>query len=392
MTMTKLSLSRNTKKSIKGIVQADRSTKRLLRRIRPGAIAVIAHDDLDELAVRGLVQAKVKAVVNAGRTMSGRLLSTAVLPLLEQGIPLFEIETQHFAYFHEEDEIAIGEHGILLASAWIAAKRFVREDWHRAYQAARAQETACLAEFVDNTLLHAEQEKHYMLESIESTQLGTRLEGRSVVIVARGTNYIEDLACLKFYIASVKPILIGVDGGADALIEEGYTPDMIVGDMDSVSDRALRSGAELIVHAYRGGAAPGLARLERLGLQAQVLAAGGTSEDLALLLAYDHQCERMVTVGLHSHLHDFAAKGRSGMGSTWLVLMKVGSRLIDARGFSTLYPYVAQAARSVPESSYSGKRTVSRALLELCRRLIIFPRKERNIHGAAHFRHHSRLE
>jgi len=392
MTMTKLSLSRNTKKPIQGIVQADRSTKRLLRRIRPGAIAVIAHDDLDELAIRGLLQAKVKAVVNAGRTMSGRLLSTAVLPLLEQGIPLFEIETQHFAHFHEEDEIAIGEHGILLPSAWIAAKRFGREDWHRAYEAAKAQETACLSAFVDNTLLHAEQEKHYMLEPIEATQLRTRLEGRPVVIVARGTHYIEDLACLKPYIAGVKPILIGVDGGADALIEQGYIPDMIVGDMDSVSDRALRSGAELIVHAYRGGAAPGLMRLERLGLQAHVLAAGGTSEDLALLLAYDHQCERMVTVGLHSHLHDFAAKGRSGMGSTWLVLMKVGSRLIDARGISTLSPYIAQAARSVSESPYSGRRTVFRALLELCRRLIIFPRKERNIHGAAHFRHHSRLE
>ncbi|CAG7642059.1 putative cytokinetic ring protein SteA [Paenibacillus allorhizosphaerae] len=390
--MTKLSLSRSKTKPIKGIVQVDRSTKMLLRRIRSGAIAVIAHDDLDELAVHGLLQARVKAVVNAGRTMSGRLASTAVRLLLERGIFLYEIEPNDFAAIHEEDEIVIAERGICLPSAWIPSRRFGMEDWHQAYQAARAEEAACLSDFVDNTLHHAELEKRFMLEPIQAQQIRTRFEDKSVVIVARGKNYVEDLACLKPYIAGVNPVLVGVDGGADALIEQGYIPHLIVGDMDSVSDRALHSGAELIVHAYRDGRAPGRERLQKLGLDAHELAVGGTSEDLALLLAYDHQCERIVTVGLHSHLHDFAAKGRSGMGSTWLVLMKVGNRLIDARGLSTLYPFLAQYDRHGRDLQDRSKGTASRTLFELCRRISIFSRKEKKIHGAAHLRHHSRLE
>ena len=135
----------------------------------------------------------------------------------------------------------------------------------------------------------------------------------------------------------MKPILVGVDGGADALMEFGYTPDVIVGDMDSVSDEALRKAKEIVVHAYTDGRAPGLKRIQDLGLEAVVFPAPGTSEDIAMLTAYEYGAELIVAVGTHSNMIDFLEKGRPGMASTFLVRLKIGSKLVDAKGVNLLY-------------------------------------------------------
>jgi uncharacterized membrane-anchored protein len=158
-----------------------------------------------------------------------------------------------------------------------------------------------------------------------------------VLIVVRGYHYKEDLVALRPYIREYRPILVGVDGGADALLEMRLKPDMIVGDMDSVSDAALQSGAELVVHAYRDGRAPGLERLERMGLHAIAFPATGTSEDVAMLLADDKGAELIVAVGTHATLVEFLDKGRAGMASTFLTRLRVGGKLIDAKGVSRLY-------------------------------------------------------
>jgi uncharacterized membrane-anchored protein len=155
--------------------------------------------------------------------------------------------------------------------------------------------------------------------------------------VVRGYDYKADLKALRTYIREVKPILIGVDGGADALVEEGYKPDIIIGDMDSVADATLKCGAELIVHAYAGGRAPGLSRLQELGLSATVFEAAGTSEDIAMVLAYEKSAELIVAVGTHANLVEFLDKGRQGMSSTFLVRLKVGGKLVDAKGVNKLY-------------------------------------------------------
>jgi uncharacterized membrane-anchored protein len=191
--------------------------------------------------------------------------------------------------------------------------------------------------FIDNTLEFAQREKGFVLGDVEFPPLETKIAGRHVVVVVRGHNYRADLYTLRSYIADVKPVLIGVDGGADALLEMGCKPDLIVGDMDSVSDTALQSGAEILVHAYPDGRAPGLGRVKELGLSAKTVAAPGTSEDIALLLAYELGAALIVAVGTHSNMIDFLEKGRPGMASTFLVRLKVGSKLVDAKGVNKLY-------------------------------------------------------
>jgi uncharacterized membrane-anchored protein len=194
-----------------------------------------------------------------------------------------------------------------------------------------------LQAFVANTLEYAKGEGGLLIDGISAPDLTTKIDGQHVLVVVRGQHYREDLAALRAYIREFKPVMVGVDGGADALIEAGYRPDIIVGDMDSVTDQGLTSGAELVVHAYPDGRAPGLARIERLGLYSVLCPAGGTSEDVALLLADEKGASLIVAVGTHNTLDEFLDKGRSGYASTWLTRLRVGSKLVDAKGVSRLY-------------------------------------------------------
>ena len=193
-----------------------------------------------------------------------------------------------------------------------------------------------LEAFVDNTLEYAKEEKELVMVPLQIPPLKVRIRERPVVVVVRGTDYREDLAALAPFIREMKPVLIGVDGGADALLEFGYHPDLIIGDMDSVSDKALRGKSQLLVHAYPDGRAPGLNRVQSLGLAADTIPSIGTSEDLALLLAHQEGADLIVAVGTHSNIIEFLEKGRPGMASTLLVRMKVGSILIDAKGSTSL--------------------------------------------------------
>jgi uncharacterized membrane-anchored protein len=198
--------------------------------------------------------------------------------------------------------------------------------------------SAELARFVENTLSYVSDEQDLLFQGPSLPEIRTSIRGRHVLIVVRGPGAAQDLRAISSYIAATRPVLIGVDGGADLLMQEGYRPDVIIGDMDSVSDAALRSGAELIVHAYPDGRAPGRQRLEAMGLSPIVLASRGTSEDVAMLLAFEKEAELIAAVGTHFSLTEFLEKGRGGMSSTFLVRLRVGSILVDAKGISRLYP------------------------------------------------------
>ena len=207
--------------------------------------------------------------------------------------------------------------------------------------------TEALEGFAENTLRHLREEATLLSEGVQLPQLRTRFRDRHALVVARAPRRSATSSIVGPYIGDFKPVLVGVDGGADALLEAGYKPDVIVGDMDSVSDKTLRSGAELVVHAYADGRAPGRERLDRLGLSSAVLPRPGSREDVAMLLAYEKGAELIVAVGTHFNLIEFLERNRAGMSSTFLTRLKVGEKLVDARGVSPALPAARRARACV---------------------------------------------
>lgn len=324
---------------IKGRARVDPKTKKLVKRLRPHEIAVIDHADLDEVAAESLLNCRPRAVINASPFITGRYPNVGPLTLLRAGVPLIdEAGPAVMEKIRDGDLIVITEDGIYLGGERIADSRFLTEEMALKKIAATKENLKNeLAKFVENTLSYAQREQGLILGEYPVPQLRTKIKGKHVLVVVRGQGYYDDILAIRPYIEDIKPVLIGVDGGADALMELGYRPDIIVGDMDSVSDSTLLCGAEIVVHAYPDGTAPGLKRVQDLGLPAVLFPAPGTSEDIALLLAYEHGAELIVAVGTHSNMIDFLEKGRPGMASTFLVRLKVGSILVDAKGVSKLY-------------------------------------------------------
>jgi uncharacterized membrane-anchored protein len=320
-------------------IKVDRKTKRLAKRLTGGEIAVINHIDIDEVAANSLVEGKIKLVINAAQSISGRYPNKGPGILVENNILIIDNIGEEVFHDLQEGQIIevvdnkIYRSGQLLCEAEVLDKNKVEEKIKLAYENMSSE----LDRFIDNTIEYAKKEKGFILGEVEIPKVKTNYKNRHVLIVVRGQDYKQDLSAILSYIEEMKPILVGVDGGADALLEFGYTPDVIVGDMDSVSDEALRKAKEIVVHAYTDGRAPGLKRVEDLGLDAIVFPAPGTSEDIAMLTAYEYKAELIVAVGTHSNMIDFLEKGRKGMSSTFLVRLKIGSKLIDAKGVNLLY-------------------------------------------------------
>ena len=334
---------------IVGPARADRRTKRLVGRLRPGDIALIDHIDLDRAAAETLVATRVRAVVNAKPSISGRYPNLGPELLIQAGIPLLDaVGEDAFRHVRDGDEVTIDGDALLVAG--IAVAYGVRQDAGTVAAAmvgARAGLSIQLEAFAANTMEYLQQERDLLLDGVGVPDIRTRISGRHCLIVVRGYDYKADLDALRPYVRAFKPVLIGVDGGADALVAAGYRPDLIVGDMGSVSDKVLRCGAEIVVHAYPDGRAPGQARLTTLNLRAVTFAAAATSEDLAMLLADEKGASLIVAVGTHATLVEFLDKGRSGMASTFLTRLKVGGKLVDAKGVSRLYRHSTSASAVV---------------------------------------------
>ncbi|MHB1126815.1 MAG: putative cytokinetic ring protein SteA [Bacillota bacterium] len=363
---------------LKGKAAVDRRTKDLIKRIQPNQVAIIDHRDLDDVAASALVAARVKAVVNASPSITGRYPNPGPLRLAEAGIPLLdEMGPGIMEAIAEGEEVevrgnTIYSRGHVVCQGTLLDKKSILQRMEEA----RGNYLRELEIFARNTLEYASRELELIIGGMELPELRTQFKGRQALIVVRGQNYKEDLATIKSYIEEVRPVLIGVDGGADALLENGFRPDLIIGDMDSITDSALRCGAELVVHAYTDGRAPGARRLGDLGLPAVILPAPGTSEDIGMLLAYEKGAELIVAVGTHSSMLDFLEKGRQGMASTLLVRMKIGQMLVDARGVSKLYRQQVRfshlagivMAALIP---FSVVLTVSPPIYQLARLLVI---------------------
>ena len=331
---------RNQKTGINlgGLVRIDTRTKNLTKRLGAGEVAVISHQDLDWVAAESLKAIEPAAVLNAEKSTSGRYPNQGPKVLIEAGIPLIDDLGSDIMSLKEGQRVEIRDNQVFCEGKLVAEGVRQTEETNAAnMEAAKASLGVQIEAFTANTMEYLKKERDLILDSVGVPDLRTNFTGRQVLMVVRGYNYKEDLLMLKPYIREYRPILIGVDGGADALLENGLKPDLVVGDMDSVTDKALTCGAEIVVHAYPNGKAPGLTRVQELGVEHVVFPVAGTSEDITMLLADEKGAELIVALGTHATLVEFLDKGRAGMSSTFLTRLKVGSKLIDAKGVSKLY-------------------------------------------------------
>lgn len=323
---------------IEGRARLGKKTKDLVKRLKPGDIAIIDHIDIDRVSAESLVETGVEAVINAAPSISGKYPNMGPIILLSSGINLMDKVDNAFDLVKEGDKISIKD-----SCLWRGREKLFDGSMLTLNEVAQKMDDSRsmigeeLEKFAANTMEYMLKEKDLLYGNREFPDLKTRINGRHVLVVVRGHGYKDDLATLRSYISEIKPVLIGVDGGADALVSEGFKPDIIVGDMDSVSNDTLNCGAELIVHAYSDGRCPGMKRLEKMELKASPFPSEGTSEDIALLMAFEKNAELIVAVGSHVNLVEFLDKGRSGMSSTFLTRLKVGEILVDAKGVNKLY-------------------------------------------------------
>jgi uncharacterized membrane-anchored protein len=327
---------------IVGVARVDLRTKVLVKRLNAGDIAIIDHADLDRVSADELIDCRVAAVVNVAKSITGRYPNLGPRLLLEAGIPLVDDVDREVLTRISEGALVRLDGAVLYAGDTgdqVVAKGVLQDEdtLAKAMSQAIAGVTTQIDSFAENTLEFLRRERDLLTNGVPVPQLATRMDGKHVLVVVRGYRYREDLRALRPYIREYRPVLLAVDGGADALIEAGYRPDVIIGDMDSVTDDALGSGAELVVHAYQDGHAPGLARVQSLGLEAVPVPAAGTSEDVALLVADACGASLIAVVGTHWTLEEFLDKGRPGMASTFLTHLRVGGKLVNARGVHQLY-------------------------------------------------------
>src|SRR3954468_8500551 len=324
--------------AIHGTARVGRRTKDLVKRLGPTDIAVIDHRDLDRGAAEAPAASGARVVVTAAPSSTGRYPNLGPLILARAGVRLIDVDVAVFDELRDGEALTISGAELRRGDETVARGRILGVDELEGQLAdQRERIDHALAEFAENTMALVREEGEMLAGEIELPKTRTPFRDRHVLIVVRGTPYKRDLAALRAYIQDVRPVLVGVDGGADAIIEAGLRPDVVLGDMDSASDRALQSGAELIVHAYRDGRAPGRERLERLGLEHLVAPAVGTSQDVAMLLAFEEGAELIVSVGAHFNLVEFLDKNRAGMSSTFLTRLRIGETLVDAKGVSRLY-------------------------------------------------------
>ncbi len=324
---------------IVGVARLDHRTKNITKRLNPGEIAIIDHSDLDRVSAEELIRRKVAAVVNVSVSITGRYPNLGPRLLLDAGIPVVDgVGQDVFVRVADGTTVRLDNETLYVGDTVIAkGTPLTEESVQSAMAEAKDMVAVQIESFAANTLEFLRREHELLTHGIPAPEMETDMNGRHVLVVVRGYHYREDIAALRPYIREYKPVMVAVDGGADALMEAGYQPDAIFGDMDSVSDEAMCCGAELVVHAYADGRAPGLARVHELGLDAVTCPAPGTSEDVALLVADAKGASLIVVVGTHHTLEEFLDKGRPGMSSTFITHLRVAGKLVNARGVHQLY-------------------------------------------------------
>jgi uncharacterized membrane-anchored protein len=342
--------------TVSGSVRLGRRTKLLVKHLVRGEVALIDHLDIDRVSAEELIAAGAVAVLNCSPSSGGSYPNLGPQLLVEAGILLIDLpDDSLFDVLSDGDPVRVqatpaipgtASSGKASTSAGEVLRRgdvlargdLLKLDRVRAETEARRSEVGeAIERFAHNTIEHMREERELLAGRIELPRFATDFRDRSTLVVVRGVGHQRDLRALRPFIRDMRPVIVAVDGGAEALLDEGLVPDMIVGDMDSAGEAALRCGAELVVHSYPDGRAPGRHRLEELGLKFKLVPAPGTSQDVALLIAAEKGARLIVAVGSQFNLVEFLDRNRKGMSSTFLTRLRIGEILVDAKGVSRLY-------------------------------------------------------
>lgn len=349
------------KHQFSGPIIVDRKTKDLVKRLKCNQIAVINHRQLDAIAAKDLIRKRPLAVINFSPSCTNKIPTKGSQLLLSAGIPLFDVLDCQDLFANLRDGmnavISLRNRSVyfLELQANLPINQITKEYARLTYLQAHEHFDELFSDFMTNTLSYAFQERNSFLAPFPIIQLNTSIKQRNVVIVSRGHDAFEDFAFLLPYIRKKDPIFIGVDGGADIIMQFGYVPHIVIGDMDSVSDDALKLIQDRIVHSYPSGKTPGLRRLQQLALEYQILPYVGTSEDVAILLAYEQKAEHIILIGFHTHMLDFLEKGREGMASTLLTRMKAGHLITDVRGIHSILQDLHQGETNLEHFDYYSR-------------------------------------
>jgi uncharacterized membrane-anchored protein len=324
---------------ITGTARLDRRTRSIVKRLRPGDIAIIDHVDIDREAAVALVEAGVAAVVNLAPSVSGRYPNLGPEVLLAAGVVHVDsVDPEVYSAVADGDLIRVDGADIYKGDDRIGSGVLQdAESVAASLDISKIAMASRLDAFSSNAMEHLRRERGLLLDGEGVPDVRTTFTGRHVVIVRKAFEYAGELKALKTYIRENAPVLVGVDAGADALLGAGYRPDIIVTDLEEATDTALQCGAEVVVHADSDGGSRHLERLDRLAVNHTTFVTGGTSEDAAILLAHAHHARLIVLVGSHSTLLEFLDIGRSGMASSFLTRAAAGSSLVDARAVAQLY-------------------------------------------------------
>ncbi len=326
-------------RALSGPVRPGRRTKLLVKHLSRGDVALIDHLDIDRVSAEELIAAGAVAVLNCSSSSSGSYPNLGPQLLVEAGILLVDLpDDALFARVSDGDGIVVAGGEVLRKGEVLVRGEVLDLARVCAETEARRQEIGdALERFAHNTIEHMREERELLAGRIELPRFVTDFRDRSALVVVRGVDHQRDLRALRPFIRDMRPVLIAVDGGAEALLEVGLSPDMIVGDMDSAGETALRCGAELVVHSYPDGRAPGRRRLEELNVPFKLVPAPGTSQDVAMLIAAEKGASLIVSVGSQFNLVEFLDRNRKGMSSTFLTRLRIGEILVDAKGVSRLY-------------------------------------------------------
>ncbi len=324
---------------VTGQVRLGPTVREVLRRINTGDIALIDAVDLDLVTADELIRVGVGAVVNVAASISGRYPALGAARLVEAGVPLLD-DVGHAVIGRVSDgdvvrvvgrELCVGHR--VIAEGLAQTPESVAAATADAQSGLRAQ----LEAFAGSSRGFLLSEQALVLDGVGLPPIRAAIEGRPVLVVSRGPRDEADLEALTLWIREERPLLVGVGAGADVLLRAGHTPDLVIGDMDDVSDDALRCGAELVVHGYRDGRALGLDRARVHQLAPVIFEADMTSDDLALLMALHGGASMVVSAGAADSLVELLDRDRAGMTSTVMTRLRLGGLLVDAGGVAQLY-------------------------------------------------------